>query len=1743
MADDDRAAEKRRVESRLQELEAARAATARQKAEEELAQRREKHAEEKARVLARLAEKEAKDAEAKDAAALRKVDDARIQREERRAEKARVAERLSRMAAAAPPPPSQPVFPPVPEAPALPHADEPEPEPEPEKVPEPVPEPEPEPEPQPEPEPEPPLAPPPGLEPEERERELGRVSIKAARMLGLESEAFSLQANLDAGDGRGMDASAVSSIMLADSSLNFDEARLRLVQQQMAAHNIDPLSGLSTDPKAVMPAAERMAAALNSMTAAVDAADWGTSPPAVETSPPPPPPQAAADERPYNCAVLKTAALRKDFDLSSPQVGVLAVGEEVEVLEERRNDFGQVRVRCSRGWSSLTARDGTALMEKLSDGAQARLAIPPAVPEVTAAAPPTFIAIPGADAKVGAGWEEAEALARKIRVLEGELSFVHQQQGEQAHRCDEALSMLGNEQRELTVSGAERDELRRQLSITAKELSAAEMNSASAVSDAVLRSSEVETELAQTIEELHSEQKESKALGAQVEFCRNELAAERDRRAEAMEQVAIMQEQLQTEQVARRDSEDMTQELSEQNNLLSEEMRSATVKFEGQIERMGVEIQELRDELAATRESAESCMAHLDETASQLTAVKEQHAAAEQQRHATLEVLAGTEEERDEIFQEKSQILVERQQLQMALNAAHEDLEQLTAEHEASETDAELAAAMIERLTSECESQKERLAAAAAAEDAASAVQEALVVRLQHTGDLAPQATAEEVAAAVSNGWTDEKVDHVLAAAVEKALLEHQQVMRRHTGDLADHIEERPQHQQVAAAVSNGWTDEQVDHVIAAAVEKALLEQQQATRQQAIQGQQQALHEQQRSLQAQYAAQQHSQSLALSPLDSSDTGSSLRRQGIQQVHQQTSPVSELALGQGIQQLLRQTSEDALADARQEIRALRERMQSVEAHQLEDAQQSSQDIEQPMPSSPRALDVEAATQALVAAKREIHDLHAQLAAVEDAGAIYASEAHAATLMEQQQAMQQQAAVHQSLAANSQELDVLDDMTQELARVREQHVQRSEQVNSTLDLLTQCEAEKAQALGKAQGFEQTVRSLQDELHQLQMSLMHSTATADAASEQVRAIEGSLASESQRAAVLAEQLEASTAAAEQQARTQGITQESLNAMKADNDALAEEMKASHDKLRETDSMVATLRTELAAANTSKEEEHSRYVAASVDLAQSGEELTEVANAARQLHEDAVHALEAELGAARGQLLAVEAAGAGYAAQVEMYKDAAEKTSTEAAELADANGRLESEMASLAEAEQQVQERCSNLAARLSRVEVDYAAQLTSSNNQIDALQSDALAQAEAQRNMIEQRVAATREEMLADFDRQRAEERAELAQLEGSELAKAEARLAFAEHTAAAVGSSGAAIQAQLSRSQAELLDANRLLAKLKEQCEAWASENALHRAKHQRKVHGLQAGLAGLNAHTLRLKHLRFGFLQWKRLWQLGETSDSLGMQLAVLHGQKAKFRALNAAYSTWKAEWAKGSQLQARTKRSVRGWQWRRTLATWQRWKLYLHLEANDGVFNPCMGADGEASPQLRASLLPKRVGAMVDRKLTSHALTLEQQLAEETARTELSQQIAEVERAARERIEIERDAAVAAALERATDAERQLQQERMVTGREFQGAKEGLQEQLNSVIETSSLEIEEAHATARKAKAQAERKVKAAEQEVARCREEMRAAQAALGQKSVAADPEKLKKELRRSRNDANKLREGLSVAEQVTFC
>ena len=57
---------------------------------------------------------------------------------------------------------------------------------------------------------------------------------------------------------------------------------------------------------------------------------------------------------------LQKARLRNGFELDSELIGTLEPGDVLRVLEERQNENGVVRVRCSRGWTSVDGRDGAA---------------------------------------------------------------------------------------------------------------------------------------------------------------------------------------------------------------------------------------------------------------------------------------------------------------------------------------------------------------------------------------------------------------------------------------------------------------------------------------------------------------------------------------------------------------------------------------------------------------------------------------------------------------------------------------------------------------------------------------------------------------------------------------------------------------------------------------------------------------------------------------------------------------------------------------------------------------------------------------------------------------------------------------------------------------------------------------------------------------------------------------------------------------------------------------------------------------------------------------------------------------------------------------------------------------------------------------------------------------------------------------------------------------------------------------
>ena len=57
--------------------------------------------------------------------------------------------------------------------------------------------------------------------------------------------------------------------------------------------------------------------------------------------------------------------------MSSEYMNTLEEGTVVRALERRRNSTGQERVRCSKGWLSVVARDGSVMLEKISSTSMA----------------------------------------------------------------------------------------------------------------------------------------------------------------------------------------------------------------------------------------------------------------------------------------------------------------------------------------------------------------------------------------------------------------------------------------------------------------------------------------------------------------------------------------------------------------------------------------------------------------------------------------------------------------------------------------------------------------------------------------------------------------------------------------------------------------------------------------------------------------------------------------------------------------------------------------------------------------------------------------------------------------------------------------------------------------------------------------------------------------------------------------------------------------------------------------------------------------------------------------------------------------------------------------------------------------------------------------------------------------------------------------------------------------------------
>ena len=60
--------------------------------------------------------------------------------------------------------------------------------------------------------------------------------------------------------------------------------------------------------------------------------------------------------------------LRAGFELTSDTLGALEPGEVITALETHVNGDGILRVRCSFGWLSERAADGTTLLAEVPDG-------------------------------------------------------------------------------------------------------------------------------------------------------------------------------------------------------------------------------------------------------------------------------------------------------------------------------------------------------------------------------------------------------------------------------------------------------------------------------------------------------------------------------------------------------------------------------------------------------------------------------------------------------------------------------------------------------------------------------------------------------------------------------------------------------------------------------------------------------------------------------------------------------------------------------------------------------------------------------------------------------------------------------------------------------------------------------------------------------------------------------------------------------------------------------------------------------------------------------------------------------------------------------------------------------------------------------------------------------------------------------------------------------------------------------
>ncbi len=114
---------------------------------------------------------------------------------------------------------------------------------------------------------------------------------------------------------------------------------------------------------------------------------------------------------------LRRVLLRVGLDKKSPPTEILAAGDVIEVLETAPNSEGQVRLRCTRGWVSLTTQDGDTLM-----GPQTSAAQPPEQPSAAANGEAVQVqAVLDADAAKAAAELEVRRLQEKLALAHAEL--------------------------------------------------------------------------------------------------------------------------------------------------------------------------------------------------------------------------------------------------------------------------------------------------------------------------------------------------------------------------------------------------------------------------------------------------------------------------------------------------------------------------------------------------------------------------------------------------------------------------------------------------------------------------------------------------------------------------------------------------------------------------------------------------------------------------------------------------------------------------------------------------------------------------------------------------------------------------------------------------------------------------------------------------------------------------------------------------------------------------------------------------------------------------------------------------------------------------------------------------------------------------------------------------------------------------------------------------------------------------